>query len=334
MTHPSRAFSILSLMLALAPLAGCASAIVPNQPGDLSQGTSVSLEKWGRLKDDLFVGVSISGGGMRSANFSAAVLLELEKHGLLENLSALSAVSGGSLTAAYYALHRSQKNTWNEQSVRDRLLVDLEARLYRKLLNPAAILRLLIGSTSRSTLLWEILDDTLYGGQTFAALPGEGPQLFINATSHTRGGEPVVFTEEYFAGIGSRLDTFPIAAAVTASSAYPGFLSEVVLRNYAASEARGGPSRYERLYDGGVHDNLGLVTLLLAAQRAREAYSARGQAIKGCFLFVINAEQRVIRRDVSPSHPWSGSRNPQGPASREGTWTVRSAYRSLGPACG
>lgn len=63
-----------------------------------------SLDTW--APSGVFVGVAISGGGSRAANFSAAVLEELEKQGFSEHLSAISSVSGGSLTAAYFSLFR------------------------------------------------------------------------------------------------------------------------------------------------------------------------------------------------------------------------------------
>ncbi|MDB5322985.1 MAG: uncharacterized protein JWN40_4616, partial [Phycisphaerales bacterium] len=61
--------------------------------------------------DGWFVGLAISGGGSRSANFSAAVMFELQRLGLLEKVDAISSVSGGSMTAAYYCL--SADRDWN-----------------------------------------------------------------------------------------------------------------------------------------------------------------------------------------------------------------------------
>ena len=51
--------------------------------------------------------------------FSLAVLEELELHGFLRNLTALSSVSGGSLTAAYYALFR-QNPEWDWKDIRSK----------------------------------------------------------------------------------------------------------------------------------------------------------------------------------------------------------------------
>src|SRR3954462_14934632 len=54
--------------------------------------------------DGYFVGIAISGGGTRSANFSAACMFQLQRLGLLQRADYISSVSGGSLTAAYYCL--------------------------------------------------------------------------------------------------------------------------------------------------------------------------------------------------------------------------------------
>src|SRR4051794_39684191 len=55
--------------------------------------------------DGYFVGLALSGGGSRSANFSAACMFELQRIGLLQRVDYISSVSGGSLTGAYYCLN-------------------------------------------------------------------------------------------------------------------------------------------------------------------------------------------------------------------------------------
>jgi hypothetical protein len=82
-----------------------------------------NLGLWNKihLKRGVFVGVAISGGGSRAANFGAAMLEELDALGLLDQATAISGVSGGSLPAAYYSLH------WKEWRVGvDEALVVLE----------------------------------------------------------------------------------------------------------------------------------------------------------------------------------------------------------------
>src|SRR5690349_8668755 len=61
-----------------------------------------------------FVGLAISGGGSRSANFGMAALAELDTLGVLQHVDAVSAVSGGSIPSAYFALHGDQPG-WAER---------------------------------------------------------------------------------------------------------------------------------------------------------------------------------------------------------------------------
>jgi predicted acylesterase/phospholipase RssA len=216
-----------------------------------------SYKDWSKAYEtsDVFVGVALSGGGSRSANFSAAVLLELEKLGFLKHLTAISSVSGGSLTAAYYGLFREAEN-WSWEDFRERLRTDFFARFLLKLITPWNFLLSLFTDYDRSDMMAEVFDDTLFKGKQYADLGGSGPKIFLNATdllgqnnrySHTFGKvvrhlqkdestplpyQPFVFTEEEFQHLQSRLDTFPVSQAVMASGAFPAVFNNVTLRNY------------------------------------------------------------------------------------------------------
>ncbi|MBR8512230.1 patatin-like phospholipase family protein [Burkholderia cenocepacia] len=52
-----------------------------------------------------FLGVAISGGGSRAANFGMYILKELERLGVLNRIDAISSVSGGSIAAAHFGLY-------------------------------------------------------------------------------------------------------------------------------------------------------------------------------------------------------------------------------------
>ncbi len=52
------------------------------------------------------IGVALSGGGYRAAAYHIGTLRALHHLGLLDKVDVLSSVSGGSITAAYYALHK------------------------------------------------------------------------------------------------------------------------------------------------------------------------------------------------------------------------------------
>ena len=68
---------------------------------------------------DFMVGLAVSGGGSRAATFAAAALEALaelpvqvgtEKRSVLETVSYMSSVSGGSLATAYYVTKKPPKS--------------------------------------------------------------------------------------------------------------------------------------------------------------------------------------------------------------------------------
>ncbi len=253
--------------------------------------------------------LAFSGGGTRAASLSYGVLEELARtpvgaapaqHRLLDDVGLISSVSGGSFTAAYYGLYG------------DRIFSDFESQFLKKnvqtglllrVLAPWNLIRMASPAFSRSDLAAEYYDHLLFGGATFGDLTPrqDRPFLSINATDIASGAR-FEFTQDEFDLIHSDLSRFSISRAVAASSAYPVFLTPVVLKNYAAdrpqaepewmrsilqnpvastrlkyvaSEARSyldGHRRFIHLVDGGSADNLGLRGALDRAV-AREQYS-------------------------------------------------------------
>ena len=91
----------------LSLLSGCASALAVSLPRAGPDTTCISPAP----DRDVLVGVALSGGGSRAALFAAAGLEALGRlrapggGSVLEQVAYLSSVSGGSLSAAYFALH-------------------------------------------------------------------------------------------------------------------------------------------------------------------------------------------------------------------------------------
>jgi predicted acylesterase/phospholipase RssA len=104
------------------------------------------------------------------------------------------------------------------------------------------------------------------------------PKIIINAAA--LGSVPIQFqfTEERFREFGSRLDTYPVSAAVVASGAFPGALHPVTIRNYLDAQRP-----FTHLYDGGVFDNLGVTPLIHIAENLTDP--------KGCLLIVVDSHQ-------------------------------------------
>ena len=239
----------------------------------------------------------LSGGGTRAAALSYGVLQELAHTALpdgtrmLDRVEAISAVSGGSFTAAYYCLYG------------DRLFTDFEKAFLKRDVQDAVLrhylsLRLASPYFSRSDLAAEYYDRILFHGATFGDLlhaPSPRPFLIINATDMDSFVQ-FPFFQETFDLIGSDLSSYPIARAVAASSAVPFILSPITLKNYAgrlpppnspalrSEESNATPYNlrqqaladlarsyldaenrpYIHLLDGGLTDNLGLSNLVAA----------------------------------------------------------------------
>jgi predicted acylesterase/phospholipase RssA len=241
------------------------------------------------VKDGIFVGIALSGGGSRAANFAAGVLFALEELGVLpQYTTAISSVSGSSLTAAYYGLFSDQPDRWNLDRVLPLLRTDFEGKWIRRFFLPHNLLRYTFTDYDRSDLMKGIFDDVLFQDRTFRDMPSRLPRIYINATLLGGVGPRVTFDSDYFRTYQSRLDTFPISHAVMASSAFPAAFHNVTLRSF------GTPGQYVHLYDGGVFDNLGVRGLISNLQRIAYRPMAPGgpPPLRACFIFIANAEAR------------------------------------------
>jgi NTE family protein len=201
--------------------------------------TSQSVSKVG--SDHTIFSVAFSGGGARAAAFGYGVLEELadtevtvegQSHRLLDEVDGVNGVSGGSFTAAYFALHG------------DRIFQDFESRFLKynierdlilRLINPWYWGKLLSPNYSRTDLAVEYYDEHIFDGATFGTLEaGNGPLLRINATDLSTGN-PFRFEQTQFDFICSDLSSFPIARAVGASAALPIVFPPITLQNYAGT---------------------------------------------------------------------------------------------------
>ena len=240
---------MLLLVLALL-ISGCAHYPVnaPLRTNDPASGYRFQSLGTQGSSDDLLLMLAFSGGGTRAAALSYGVLEELRRtqvglpakeHPLLNDVSLISSVSGGSFTAAYYAL-------WG-----DNIFVDFESRFLKKrvqsgllchILAPWNLIRLTSPKLSRSDLAAEYYDRLLFKGATFGDLMEYGgrPFLSVNATDVASGAR-FEFTQDEFDLIQSDLAQFPISRAVAASSAFPVLLTPVVLKNYSAEQAQPEP---------------------------------------------------------------------------------------------
>lgn len=77
--------------------------------------TGMSMDENGKK-----IGLALSGGGYRAAAYHIGTLRALYRLGILDKVDVISSVSGGSITAAYYALHKDNFDKF-EKSLKKKL---------------------------------------------------------------------------------------------------------------------------------------------------------------------------------------------------------------------
>lgn len=230
--------------------------------------------------------LSFSGGGTRAAALSYGVLkglrdleydnTQLRRSNMLNQVVAISSVSGGSFTAAYYGLYGEQIFESFEE---DFLYFDISGGLLNLFLKP----KHLFSINSRTTGAANFYNERLFKGKTFGDIRHDSPDIIINA-SDLGSGNRFSFIQEQFDFICSDVNAYSVSDAVAASSAVPIVFQPVVLKNYSECEnsKTSDPSNIEsphalstlkglksyadkekrpyiHLVDGGITDNLGLL---------------------------------------------------------------------------
>ena len=335
-----------SLAAVVVLLAGCsATPVVMNPP--LGASNHVDVERINRLPNRksanspnrTTIVLAFSGGGTRAAALSYGVLKGLRDvplpgqagRRLLDEVDAISAVSGGSFTAAYYALK-------GDQIFQDYEKKFLKADIEKELKDNIFSLGHLFSRQSRSQKAMAVYDKHLFGGARFADLTRpNSPVLIINASDLGQGAR-FSYTQEYFDLLCSDLSAVPISQAVTASSAVPLVFSPVLLKNYQGCETQtaksinrlvakenlpapmahnlailqryGGHERahYLHLIDGGVTDNLGLRALydLIAAHGGPSVFWRRLERPAPRRFVIVSVDgmrSSDLQIDASPEAP-------------------------------
>ncbi len=288
--------------------------------------------------DELFVILTFSGGGTRAAALSYGVLEQLQNttvqvggqtRSLLQEVDVISSISGGSFTAAYYALFRDEIF---KSFSRDVLTNPIEKRLaWRAFGCPWNWFRLASPWFCRGDLAAEYYDRHIFQGKTFADLIKQNhrPYVILNATDMTLASD-FEFTQENFDFLYSDLAGVPIGRAVAASSCFPVAFTPLTLCNHPKpaglqkpkwmewvdgaltipdeprpfqkatqldsywKAVEGAPKRpYIHLVDGGVADNLGIRAVLHALTTNYSSWSVLNRVnsgkIKHVLVIVVNA---------------------------------------------
>jgi len=338
----------LACIAAAALLAACAHwpENAPLARQDLRAGYRLENVRRPKQSDDLLLFLAFSGGGTRAAALSYGVLEELARtevtlggtrRRLLDEVDVISAVSGGSFTATYYALKGDKIFQEFEGKFLKR---NIEHAIAGRVLSPGNWFRLASGTFSRSDVCAELYDDTIFDHATYAdLLKSGGPFVVVNGADVTTGAR-FPFTQDTFDVLCSDLSAFPVARAVATSSALPPMLTPISLVNRAGScgwqvppwaAAAGAPGAplgrggmralelrsyadakerpYVHLFDGGIAENLGLRALIEALDVIAAAPPALAPGVLGgpkeILAIVVNAHK-------NPERDWDRSDDPPG----------------------
>jgi NTE family protein len=246
---------------------------------------------------DLLVLAAMSGGGKRSAAYAYGALKGIREialpsaygqRSLLSGLDAISGVSGGSFTAAYYGLYRDAAFGRYES---DFLYADTNSEIKAVYLLPWNWGWAVDADVGTNDYMDRYYDQTMFHGAQFKDLLARGRPVIAVSATDLNYGTPFLFTQEFFDVLCSDLKPFPVARAVAASNGFPGLFSAITLTNHAGDCGGRKPSwlrrvpeserhdplsrlgvqaglieryldpnktRYVHLVDGGVSDNLGL----------------------------------------------------------------------------
>jgi NTE family protein len=207
---------------------------------------------------------------------------------LLKEVDIISSVSGGSFTSAYYGLYGDRLF----EDYKERFLYrNVQSALFWRILNPINWAKFMTTGYGRSNMAADYYDKILFDHATFGdMLANDSPFIMIQATDIIDGYN-FTFSPYFFNMMCSDLRQIPVSFAVTASSSFPGAFSGLSLHNYGGSCGSTSPSwvneayakkdpldisyqlaqkdiayrdsekkKYVHLYDGGVNDNLGLMS--------------------------------------------------------------------------
>jgi len=322
-------FRLVGPILASALVVGCGSGNFnrpDNQPINSVPSMTESGQQYRPHFGESVIGLSFSGGGMRASAFSYGVIKELAAHEsrsgniskpLIDDVVFVSGVSGGSVPAVYFALHGER----TIPSFRDKFLYKDPQSSFETSVSLFSLLAILGGGLNSKTGFQDWLDGNLLHNATFGDLVRENAPLLWVSASDVYNETVFTFDAETFAALCSDLRAYKLSEAVSAASAVPGIFSPVVIENFAGQcdykepawvgRAIESPdsslvvrnkalsfrryqnrqeSRYLKLFDGGVTDNLGLHGIITQRERYESLiapFSPKQVVTMKNFLFIV-----------------------------------------------
>ena len=182
------------IIMGLMVLSGC--SVLTNRMIIYDDGELVG-EKLAPTGDgDFFLAVAVSGGGSRSAVWSAAVMKELfyqvklpDGRSIIDEIDYMSSVSGGSLSSAYYCMNKPETDTRDIEEYEeffDRYLSDMRRNIESDILfKPWLWYRIFVLPEEKAFFLKWDFEKYYFGESTFRDLyerqkKGYCPTLIIN----------------------------------------------------------------------------------------------------------------------------------------------------------
>lgn len=240
---------------------------------------------------DKKIGLALSGGGYRAAAYHIGTLRALNRLGILDKVDVISAVSGGSITAAYYALHKDNYEVFEDSFINKLQRGVLRTSIaYLVLLLSALLLAcyfiswwLLILEVIILLICWYWIlpvsyfieysyNRLFFKKKKLSDLP-ISPLVAINATDVSNGklytfsqlkmGSYTYYKNGDYSTSPFDNTQFTIAKAVMASSCVPFAFSPIKISKEFCKEDTQTPI----LIDGGLYDNQG--THKLSTQKSR-----------------------------------------------------------------
>ncbi len=225
------------------------------------------------------IGLALSGGGFRATLYHLGMVRYLRDANLLESVSHITSVSGGSVLAAHLVLNwdrycgDSNEFDCAAQEILDFVRLDVRNRIVRRY--PFVLAEDWARRVTRTrrrrpltrtVLLEQHYQQYLFGDTCLYQLP-RSPELHILCTNLSGGGlssftrDGLLMEQRTNSGESTMrlhhvgLATVPMA--VTASSAFPGFFPPLELTAETVGAASG-EFQTQFFTDGGVYDNLGV----------------------------------------------------------------------------
>jgi len=250
----------LLIVLAAATAGACAHRVTPRLNAyDLHSGyrferlaTNTAAEP-PKNSDAVFVILAFSGGGTRAAALSTGVLNQLKAttfhlnpgtgepcsqgepgceataRSMLDEVDVISSVSGGSFTAAAYALYGQEILNRGSAFQNRFLYYPLQRDLFSQAVFYPQNWQYL---GARTEIAAKLYDNRVFGKATYQRLEQRPrPYIILNATDATTGAR-FEFNQEQFDLLCSDLSKVPIARGVTGSSAFPGLLNSLAVDSH------------------------------------------------------------------------------------------------------